>query len=126
MKCGGHFFLEFLAGFEFHRGAGWNGDILTGLFQIASDLGFHLADFKGSEVAHHHSVSLSERFRDFIDECLHHFKDDLLGEFRVLGSQQIGDFYRELALGDGGHKKMNGWDNRDAGRLNNVGGWFVL
>jgi hypothetical protein len=45
---------------------------------------------------------MGERIGDFIDQGLEDFMHFLLGDFKSLGTELIGDFNDEFAFGDGG------------------------
>lgn len=69
------FGAHFLAGLEFHHGAGGNRHVRLRLVRIAADA--RLADFyvEHAEVAQFHLVPLGERFGDVVEGFLHHVKN---------------------------------------------------
>ncbi len=117
LKRGGDFFLHFFAGLKFNGSACGNWHVLIGIFWVAPDLRLHLADLECAEIPHHHGVALRERFRNFIDQGLNDLEHVLLGDFQASGSQIVGDFDNEFALGDSGHWKRIAGGRRKYGKV---------
>ena len=71
---------HFLAGLEFHHGAGGNGHVGFRRVGIAADARLADFDLEDAEVAQFHLVALGERLGDVIERFLHHVEHLLLDE----------------------------------------------
>ena len=99
----GDLILEFQTGFEFYCRASRYLDGFAWLLRIAADFCFCFANLEGSEIAHHHLVSIGQRIGNDDDKALDDFQHILLGECVSFGAELIGDFDGQFSFGDGGH-----------------------
>ena len=89
------------AGFELHRGAGWDDHIVFGFVRVAADAGFGESDFENTEVAELDIAAGGEGLGDAVESELDDAENFLLGE-----SGLFADLHYQIPFGEVSHLRV--------------------